>query len=302
MRRAEVPEAFEAPPGRLDAVVAAALGLTRAESQRAIEEARVFVDGEPRPRSHRLTGGERIEVALEGAHVLPAEGPPVEVLYRDAHLLVVDKPAGLPTHPTRGRRSGTLVNRLLGMGVPLSSGADPLRPGIVHRLDAGTSGLMLVACDDRTHAALSGMMERHEVDRRYLALVRGVPPHDRFDVDAPLGRAGARVRVDLERGRIARTAFEVRERFERASLLEAFPRTGRTHQIRAHLSAVGHPILGDARYGGAGPDARVLGLMRQFLHSAHVGFAHPVTGERIERDSELPPDLAEALVRVRMRG
>jgi 23S rRNA pseudouridine1911/1915/1917 synthase len=297
-----MPDAFEASAGRLDAVVAERLGIPRAEAQRAIAAGRVLVDGHPRPKSHRLAGGERVEVDLAGASDVPAEGPPVPVAYADEHLLVVDKPAGLPTHPTENHRSGTLVNRLLGMGVPLSTIGGPLRPGIVHRLDAGTSGLMIVARDDETHRTLAAMMKRHAVDRRYLALVRGVPDADRFAVDAALGRVGARVRVDVTGGREAETALEIRERFERSALLEAAPRTGRTHQIRVHLATIGHPILGDRRYGGGGTDADALGLRRPFLHSRRIAFDHPVTGQRIELESELPEDLRIALERVRGSG
>ncbi len=295
-------EVFEASPGRLDAVVAQRLGITRAEAQRAIAAGAVLVDGRRRPKSHRLNGGERLDVSPERAGEVPPEGPAVPIVYRDEHLLVVDKPAGIPTHPTENRRTGTLVNRLLGMDVPLSRVGDPLRPGIVHRLDAGTSGLMLVACDDLTHQALAGMLARHGVDRRYLALVRGSVEHDRFSVDAPLGRVRARARVDPTGGRAAQTSVQVRERFARATLLEATPRTGRTHQIRVHLAAVGHPILGDRRYGGGGADAAALGLARPFLHSWRIAFDHPVTGERIERTAGLPDDLRSALERVEREG
>jgi 23S rRNA pseudouridine1911/1915/1917 synthase len=294
-----VVDEFDAVPGRLDAVVAERLAIPRAEAQRAIGAGRVLVDGLPRPKSYRLIGGERVVVDLSGASELVPEGPPVQIRYRDAHLAVVSKPAGVPTHPTKSRRTGTLVNRLLAMDVPLSATGGPLRPGIVHRLDAGTSGLLIVACDDDTHAALAKMLERHAVDRRYLALVRGVVEHDEFAVDAALGRSGARVRVHPTAGKPARTRFLVVERFERETLLEASPHTGRTHQIRVHLSAVHHPILGDARYGGAGEDARRLGLARPFLHSYRLAFGHPITGERIEVEDPLPADLAEALRRVR---
>jgi 23S rRNA pseudouridine1911/1915/1917 synthase len=293
-----VAEAFRAGPGRLDAVVAERLGVTRAEAQRAIAAGGVTVEGETRPKSFRLAGGERVVADLEPAAEVPAEGPAVDVRYRDRHLAVVAKPAGLPTHPTESRRTGTLVNRLLGMGVPLAPRGGPLRPGIVHRLDAGTSGLLVVACDDETHAALSAMFETHEAERRYLALVRGVVANERFEVEAPLGRRGARIRIDATGGRPAATAFEVRERFERATLLEAIPRTGRTHQIRVHLSSVGHPVLGDSRYGGGGDDARALGLGRPFLHAWRLAFDHPVTGARVDLEEPLPPDLEEALRRV----
>jgi 23S rRNA pseudouridine1911/1915/1917 synthase len=292
-------DAFDADPGRLDAVVAGRLGVTRAEAQRAIASGGVTVDGAQRPKSFRLTGGERVEVELGASSVLPAEGPAVDVRYRDEHLLVVSKPAGLPTHPTENRRTGTLVNRLIGMQVPLAPRGGPLRPGIVHRLDAGTSGLLVVASDDETYEALSARFERHDVERRYLALVRGAVPHERFEVDAPLGRRGARIRIDATAGRAAATAFEVRERFGRATLLEATPRTGRTHQIRVHLSSVGHPILGDGRYGGGGDHARELGLDRPFLHAWRIALDHPFTSERIELEEPLPPELEEALRRVR---
>jgi 23S rRNA pseudouridine1911/1915/1917 synthase len=286
---------FTAAAGRLDAVVAAELGVPRTEVQRAIAAGAVTVDGTARPKSHRLAGGERIDVDLAPALALPAEGPAVTIRYRDGHLAVVAKPAGIPTHPTENHRGGTLVNRLLGMGVPLAPAGGPLRPGIVHRLDAGTSGLLVVAIDDETFDALAELFRRHGADRRYLALVRGRPEHERFEVDAPLGRRGARIRVDAATGRSAATVFEVRERFERATLLEATPRTGRTHQIRVHLASVGHPILGDARYHGGGDDARALGLARPFLHAWRLAFTHPVTGGRIELEEPLPPELEAAL-------
>lgn len=294
-------ESFEGAPGRLDAVVAAQLSITRAEAQRAIAAGGVLVDGVPRDKSHRLFGGERIEVDLEPGSRLAAEGPPLELAWRDEHLVVVRKPAGLPTHPTENRRGGTVVNRLLGMGIPLAVRGGPLRPGIVHRLDAGTSGLLVVACDEATYEALAETFRRHEAERTYLALVRGSVRHERFEVEAPLGRTGARIRVDATGGRQAATAFGVRERFARATLLEAEPRTGRTHQIRVHLASVGHPVLGDRRYGGAGDDARALGLDRAFLHAWRIAFDHPATGERLELEDPLPADLETALRRLRGR-
>ncbi|HXY73597.1 MAG TPA: RluA family pseudouridine synthase [Actinomycetota bacterium] len=289
---------FVAQPGRLDVEVARALDVPRAEAQRAIDEGRVLVEGRARPKSFRLAGGETVEASVRAAGDLPVEHDPVVVRYEDDHLMVVAKPAGLPVHPTAARRDGTLVNRLLGMGVPLSSGGDPDRPGIVHRLDAGTSGLMVVAKDDATHETLSAMFRRHDVDRRYLALVRGRIA-DHVLIDAPLERRGARVVARQATGRGAATEVGVRERFERATLVEARPRTGRTHQIRVHLSSAGHPIIGDRRYGGGGGDADRLGLTRPFLHSWRVAFDHPVTGERVEVDEPLPPDLQRALDRVR---
>jgi 23S rRNA pseudouridine1911/1915/1917 synthase len=293
------PARFEAPPGRLDAVVARLTGSSRAAAQRAIADGRVLVDGTRRPNAHRLRGGESLELDLGGDAVPAAEGPPVPVRYEDEHLLVVAKPAGLVTHPTASRHGGTLVNRLVGMGVDLSTLGGPGRPGIVHRLDAGTSGLMVVAKDDRTHAALADMLRRHELDRRYLALVRGEARDARFTVEAPLGRRGARVVVRAFGGREAETAFTVLERYRRFTLLEAAPRTGRTHQIRVHLASVGHPILGDRRYGGGGDDAARLGLRRPFLHSWRLSFTHPIAGRRVDVEEPLPPDLESARAALR---
>ena len=290
---------YEAEGGRLDAVVARLSGLPRADVQRAIAAGRVLVDGEPRTKSFRLAGGERLDVDVVAEEPLPAEGPPVPIRYEDEHLVVVAKPAGLVTHPTVGRRGGTLVNRLLGMGVPLAPVGGPLRPGIVHRLDAGTSGLLVVAKTDEASAILRERFRRHEVDRRYLALARGTVEHESFSVDAPLGRRAARVVVDATEGRRAETRFAVRERLAATTLLEAAPRTGRTHQIRVHLTSIGHPIVGDRAYGGAGDVARRLGLDRPFLHAWLLSMSHPLGPGRIELEEPLPDDLAAALVRAR---
>jgi 23S rRNA pseudouridine1911/1915/1917 synthase len=282
-------------------VAAERLGLPRAEVQRAILAGRVLVDGRPRPKSFELTGGEEVTLDLAGFDTIRPEGPALPIRYQDEHVVIVSKPPGVPTHPTAAHRGGTVVNRLMGMGLRLSSGSEPDRPGIVHRLDAGTSGLLVVAKDDESHAALAALFSTHEIDRRYLGLVRGDPEHDRFAVDAALVRRGPRIVVRADQGRRAETAFEVRERFERAALLEAAPRTGRTHQIRVHLASIGHPILGDRRYGGGGDDARALGLERPFLHSWRVRFTHPITGAAIEVEDPLPEDLSVALDRARYR-
>ena len=292
-------ESLTGEPGRLDQVVAAATGVPRADVQRAIAAGRILVDGRPRSKAFRLQGGERIDVETVNEVDLEGEGPPVPVRYEDGSLLVVAKPAGVVTHPTASRRTGTLVNRLLGMGVPLAQAGAPFRPGIVHRLDAGTSGLLIVAKTDEAYAALQGMLRRHEVARAYIALVRGAPAHDAFAVDAPVGRRAARVVVDLEEGRPASTGFEVLERLPAATLLRAVPRTGRTHQIRVHLSAIGHPILGDRIYGGIGDDTRALGLTRPFLHAARLTFVHPFTAVEVDLEEPLPEDLALALERAR---
>lgn len=290
---------LDAEEGRLDAVLARMTGEARADVQRAIAAGKVRVDGEPRQKSFRLHGGERVTIEIEHDLPIEAEGPPVSIRYEDEHLVVIVKPGGLVTHPTAGRRGGTLVNRLLGMGVPLAPAGGSLRPGIVHRLDAGTSGLMIVAKTDEAYVALRGMFRAHAVRREYLALVRGSVVNDIFAVEAPLGRRAAKIVVDATEGRQAETRFEVRERLAGASLLEAVPRTGRTHQIRVHLAAIGHPILGDRTYGGGGDDARRLGLDRPFLHAWRLSFLHPVSEERVEIQEDLPGELVSALARLR---
>jgi 23S rRNA pseudouridine1911/1915/1917 synthase len=291
-----------AEPGRLDAVIARLSGAPRADVQRAIADGDVTVDGEVRPKSHRLGGGESIVAVLPGPGSVEPGGRPVPVRYRDDDLVVVAKPAGMVTHPTKVRRSGTLVNSLLAMGVPLAPAGGDLRPGIVHRLDVGTSGLMIVAETDRAYAALGRAMREHAVERRYLALVRGEPAHAAFSVEAPLGRRAARIVVDRIEGRPAETSFEVREQLGTAALLEAVPRTGRTHQIRVHLRSIGHPIMGDRAYGGGGDAARRLGLSRPFLHAWWLAFDHPISGERIQLEEPLPAELELALTRARERA
>jgi 23S rRNA pseudouridine1911/1915/1917 synthase len=290
---------FTASPGRLDSVVARHLGVPRADVQRAIAQGLIAVDGTVRPKSFRLAGGESISGEIPARGRLEPEPGGIPVLHQDDWLVVISKPSGMPTHPTASFRAGTLVNRLLGMGISLSRVGEEDRPGIVHRLDAGTSGIMIVAKDDRAHRALSDMFRRHLIDRRYLALVRGRVDHEGFTVEAPLGRDRARIKVRPVTGKEAATVVRVKERLGSRTLVEAMPRTGRTHQIRVHLAAIGHPVLGDRRYGGAGPDATDLGLTRPFLHSWRISFDHPITGARIELEDPLPSDLERALDRAR---
>ncbi len=288
-----------AEPGRLDVVVAAMTGSTRADVQRAIAAGAILVDGQVRSRSYRLTGGERLEVEFPVELAPQPEEGGVPVRFEDEHMVVISKPPGLVTHPTRSRMTGTVVNRLLGMGLSLPTTGDPLRPGIVHRLDAGTSGLMVVAKTTTAEEGLRAIFAQHEADRRYLSLVRGNVETEAFGVEAPLGRRAAKVAVDRVEGRPAETRFRVVERLGRATLVEAAPATGRTHQIRVHLSAIGHPILGDRAYGGLGELARLAGLTRPFLHSWKLALAHPITGETLRLEEPLPEDLTEALSRIR---
>ena len=221
--------------------------------------------------------------------------PETRIVHADARLAVVEKPAGLVVHAAPGHRGATLVDVL---GDLLAGGADPARPGIVHRLDKDTSGLMIVARDHEAHRRLAAQIKAHEVRRGYLALIEGRPRSRAGTIDAPLGRdyrAPERRAVGGRAPREARTHFEVLELLPADALVEARLETGRTHQVRAHFAAIGHPVAGDPRYGHAGRH----GLARQFLHSARLGFRHPFTREELEFDSELPEDLAEALERAR---
>ena len=222
----------------------------------------------------------------------PAAG--IEPVHVDEHLAVIDKPAGLVVHGGAGVSGPTLVD-LLG---ELLGGGEPERPGIVHRLDRETSGLMIVARDPEAHRRLSEMIKRHEVERRYLALVEGRPQSRSGTIDAPLGRSHRAPERRAVRGRgarEARTHFEVLETLPADTLVEARLETGRTHQIRAHFAAIGHPVDGDPSYGHPGRH----GLERQFLHSARLAFEHPFSGERMELESALPEDLDAALERAR---
>ncbi len=216
------------------------------------------------------------------------------IVFSDDRLAVIDKPAGLVVHPAPGHRGETLVS-VLG---ELLAGGESERPGIVHRLDRDTSGLMLVARDDEAHRRLAAMIKRHDVERTYLALVRGALRSRTGTIDAPLGRDHRAPEKRAVRGRgarPARTHFTALEVLPSDTLVEARLETGRTHQIRAHFAAIGHPIAGDDRYGGGERH----GLKRQFLHSARLGLTHPFSDERLEYESELPGDLAAALTRAR---
>jgi 23S rRNA pseudouridine1911/1915/1917 synthase len=217
--------------------------------------------------------------------------PALRVVHFDDFLAVVDKPAGLVVHPAPSHSGPTLVDEL---GELLGGGADPERPGIVHRLDKGTSGLLVVARDDETHAALQELVREREVERVYLALAGGRLASRTGTIDAPIGRASrqrTRMAVSGAASRQARTHFEVLELLSQESYLEARLETGRTHQIRAHFAAIGHPLTGDPTYGGA----ERYGLGRQFLHAHRLAFEHPRSGERLSFTSSLPDDLAAAL-------
>ena len=272
---------------RLDVFLARSTG-SRAAAQRLIEAGAVLVDGRERPKRHAVSAGERVQVAeLQAEPEADVPEADFAIAWEDEHLLVVDKPAGVVVHPGAGHRAGTLVQALAGR---VAGGDDAERPGVVHRLDRDTSGLLVLARDEPTHAAL----QAREITREYTALVEGRPPARRGTIDAPLGR-DRRVRTrrstETDEPREAITHFEVVEALPHDTLLTVRLETGRTHQIRAHLLAIGHPVAGDPEYGHAG----VLGLERQFLHAERLAFEHPVTGERIDVRSPLPDDLRRAL-------
>ena len=284
---------------RLDRAVALITGWPRTEVQNLIEASSVLVDGKRVAKSHRLMAGSVIEL-LEGpapdAPPVPDPTVAVDVRYHDADVIVVAKPAGLVVHPGAGHADGTLVNGLLARFDGLAAVGERDRPGIVHRLDRDTSGLLVVARTVRAYESLVEQLAARVVERRYVALVWGRLDAMRGVIDAPIGRSQARrTRMAIrDAGKPARTAYEVRAIFDDpvCSLLDCRLETGRTHQIRVHLSAIKHPVVGDATYGGARDS---LPLDRPFLHAASLAFDHPVSGERVHFDDPLPAELERLL-------
>ncbi len=286
----------EAAGGRLDAYLAAAVG-SRGRAARLIEAGAVLVDGAVVVKRHRVVAGSVIEVD-EGVEAVAPVGVTapvdVEIVFEDEHLLVVDKPAGLVVHPSRGHSSGTLAQVLAGR----VAGGEEGRAGIVHRLDRETSGLLVVARTEAAHRALRTAMSHRQIAREYRALVEGRPPARTGTIDAPIGRdrrVRTRMSTDTDKPREARTHFELLEALPATTLLAVKLETGRTHQIRVHLQAIGHPVVGDPDYGTPG----LLGLQRQFLHAARLTFAHPFSDAVVDVRSALPADLAAALARAR---
>jgi 23S rRNA pseudouridine1911/1915/1917 synthase len=276
---------------RLDQFLSGPLG-SRARAQRLIDEGRVHVDGRLRRKRHEVSAGELIDVdeAEPPSDAIPVEVP-FGIAYEDDQLIVVDKPAGVVVHPARGHRSGTLSQALAGRA---AGGEEPWRAGIVHRLDRDTSGLLVVAKHDDVHRALKALLASRRIRREYLALVEGTPEARAGTIEAPIGRDRrdrTLMSIHSDDPRDARTHFEIAESLPAATLLRITLDTGRTHQIRVHLQAIGLPVCGDRQYGVR--DA--YGLSRQFLHAAHLAFPHPVTGEPLDVSSPLPEDLARAL-------
>jgi 23S rRNA pseudouridine1911/1915/1917 synthase len=266
---------------------------SRAAAARLLEAGAVLVDGQARGKSHKLAGGE--EIAIEPPEPAPAapDIPPPEltVAYADEHLIVVDKAAGVVVHPAPGHAGGTLAHALAAAG---AEGGEEDRPGIVHRLDRATSGLLVVARSHQTYERLQRLVRRRALTREYLGLVVGKPRSRRGTIDAPIGRDRhdrLRHSLDTAKPRAAVTHFELDELLPQRALLRIRLETGRTHQIRVHLAAIDLPVSGDPLYGVP----RDLGLERQFLHATRLAFDHPVTGEPVDVTSPLPPDLAAAL-------
>ena len=266
---------------------------SRGVAERLLETGTVLVDGRPLGKSHRLAGGEELEFEPPEPEVttLEPEQMDLRIAYEDEHVMVVDKPAGLVVHPGSGHATGTLVHGLLEHDI---AGGDAARPGIVHRLDRNTSGLMVVARSEEAYVRLQDLVRERALERHYAALVVGRPRSRSGRIEAPIGRDRRdplRQSLDTDKPREAITHFEVRELLERHTLLDVRLETGRTHQIRVHLAAIGLPVAGDNVYG----QPRELGLERQFLHAGRLAFPHPFTGRWVEVQSPLPPDLESAL-------
>jgi len=283
---------------RLDRALAARPEIaTRSLAEQLVVTGAVTVDGSVRQKSHRLELGAIVLVELPAPSAgLVAEPVTVPLAYEDEHLVVVDKPAGIAMHPGAGTSAGTLAAQLVTLGAV--GGHDPDRPGIVHRLDRDTSGLLVVARSEEVFAALQEAIRRREVERRYLGLVKGRPRSQAGRIDAGIGRDRrdpTKRSLDTEEARDAVTWFEVVEALPEHALLDVKLETGRTHQIRVHLAAIDLPVSGDPSYGVKGD----LGLERQFLHAHRLCFVHPSTQEQLELESPLPADLVAALERAR---
>jgi len=269
-------------------------GLTRSQLQKLIVDERVLVNGRLAKPSGKVRAGDLVSLSVPPPRPsgLVAQDIPVTVIYQDAELVVIDKPAGLAVHPGPGHPDMTLVNALLAMCPDIQGIGGEIRPGIIHRLDKDTSGLMMVAKTHQAHNHLSAQIKAREVTKGYLALVEGTPTSLKGKVDAPIARhPRRRTRMAVVvGGKEARTGYLVREQFQAHSLLELSLETGRTHQIRVHMAHIGHPLVGDTTYGHTSPM-----VDRHFLHAFHLGFNHPASGEPLEFKTDLPPDLAPAV-------
>lgn len=296
-------------PQRLDKALSEASGLSRERVKALLSEERITVNGAPATSaSAKITGGESFVIAVPEAAPAAAQAQdiPLAIAYEDEHLIVIDKPAGLVVHPAAGNPDGTLVNALLHHCRGQLSGIGGVaRPGIVHRIDKDTSGLIVAAKTDLAHEGLAKQFADHSIERAYLALVNGLPLPQHGTIDARIGRSDAnRKKMAVlpetsNRGKHAITHYKVLEKQPFSSLVECRLETGRTHQVRVHMSSIGHALLGDPAYGRANPRIRPvlssLGFTRQALHAAVLGFTHPASGKVLQFHSELPPDMRELL-------
>ena len=289
---------------RLDAFLSADGALTRSQAARLIAEGRVRVNGKPAAKSARLSGGETVTVDVPQLRetALPPQDIPLDVVYEDDDVIVVNKPTGLVVHPAPGHPDGTLVNALLHhCGDSLSGIGGEKRPGIVHRIDRDTSGLIIAAKNDAAHLALSAQLKDHSLSRTYECLVTGNMKQDSGTVDAPIGRSSAdrKKMAVVPTGRRAVTHWEVVARYPGVTHLRCRLETGRTHQIRVHMAYIGHPILGDTVYGAKKP---VPGLTGQCLHATGLRFVHPRTGEPVELHCPLPPEFTAMLQKLQTKS
>ena len=289
---------------RLDAFLSADGALTRSQAARLIAEGRVRVNGKPAAKSARLSGGETVTVDVPQLRetALPPQDIPLDVVYEDDDVIVVNKPTGLVVHPAPGHPDGTLVNALLHhCGDSLSGIGGEKRPGIVHRIDRDTSGLIIAAKNDAAHLALSAQLKDHSLSRTYECLVTGNMKQDSGTVDAPIGRSSAdrKKMAVVPTGRRAVTHWEVVARYPGVTHLRCRLETGRTHQIRVHMAYIGHPILGDTDYGAKKP---VPGLTGQCLHATGLRFIHPRTGEPVELHCPLPPEFTAMLQKLQSKA
>ncbi len=297
-RRVTVPEGLDGE--RLDAALARMFGLSRASAAELISSGQVLLGGRTAAKSERVPAGEWLDVTLPAAAPaapVPQAVPGLAVVYEDDDIVVVDKPRGVAAHPTPGWTGPTVLEGLLAAGHTIATSGAAERQGIVHRLDANTTGLMVLAKSEPAYSALKQAFRDREVDKRYHALVQGHPDPLRGTIDAPIGRhpAGDGRFAVVAGGRPSVTHYDTLEAFRGASLAEIILETGRTHQIRVHMAALRHPCAGDRLYGADPVFAEHLGLTRQWLHAVELGFAHPADGRRVEFSSGYPDDLARAL-------
>ncbi len=292
---------------RLDVYVSETAAVTRSMAQKWIEDGNVTVSGKIQPKNYRLRAGDEVQITPPEpvpCEALP-EDIPLPIVYEDDDLCVVNKPKGMVVHPAPGNESGTMVNALLYHCKSLSGIGGVIRPGIVHRIDKDTSGLLVVAKNDESHVSLASQIASHSFERRYLAICRGNVKLDEGEVDAPIGRHPIdRKRMAIARdGKEAQTHYTVLERFGDATLIACRLRTGRTHQIRVHMASLSHPLLGDEVYGSSGSKREKLlcaGLSGQCLHAASISFLHPKSGEYLHFEAPLPDWFEEVLERYRL--